>query len=154
MIIALISTLISSIALAGVAISLLLQARQLRTSQLQAARGLQAELIKLGFDNPDLISDTLAVQDINNYLRGSFVNWCLKSLELGYLTGIYSPESIQVQVTILFGAEFPRDWWGGARDVYRLEATAKREREFFEIVDQTFKRHNQAAQTLQADDEG
>jgi Family of unknown function (DUF6082) len=54
--ISIIATLISSVAPAGVAVSLLLQARQLRASQLQALRELHTELIKMGMDHPILRS--------------------------------------------------------------------------------------------------
>ncbi|MEU9479526.1 DUF6082 family protein [Streptomyces sp. NPDC048191] len=54
--IAIISELISSIALIGVFITLLLESRQLRTSQLQASRVIQAELTRLAMDYPDIAS--------------------------------------------------------------------------------------------------
>ena len=66
--IAIISTLISSIALVGVAVSLVLQARQLRASQIQASRATQVELIKVSIDSRELISDIFN-QDSGDYLK-------------------------------------------------------------------------------------
>jgi Family of unknown function (DUF6082) len=138
MTIAIISTLISSIALVAVAISLFLQSRQLRASQLQAARTTQAELIKLAVDNPKLISEALGHADPDSYVRGVFVNWAFKSLELGYSMKAFSAESVGVQASRLFDAKYPREWWMSARDIYAIEAATKRERQFLIIVNKAF----------------
>jgi hypothetical protein len=58
MLIAIVSTLISSVALLGVAISLFLQARQLRASQIQTARASQMELMRSALEHPDLVAET------------------------------------------------------------------------------------------------
>jgi len=54
MLLSLIATVISSVALVGVAIGLLIQARQLQASQLQAARSLHVDFIKLAMEDPSI----------------------------------------------------------------------------------------------------
>jgi len=137
MIIAIISTLISSIALTGVAVSLLLQARQLRASQIQASRSAQVELIKMAVDNRELISQLFGSQP-ESYLKDVFINWLFKYLELGYSVKVISAKSVQIQALRLFEFDYPHEWWARAREVYSVEATTKRERQFFAIIDKTF----------------
>jgi Family of unknown function (DUF6082) len=140
MVVATISVLISSIALAGVALSLLLQAWQLRTSQLQASRAAQAELVRICIDNPELTAAALGKTDPDGYVKSVFVNWNIKYLELSYSIKAISASSVQVQVAGIFGAEYPRNWWSEVRPIYAAEATTRRERSFFAIVDREFNR--------------
>jgi Family of unknown function (DUF6082) len=139
MIIAIVSTLISSVALVGVALSLLLQARQLRVNQLQATRAAQVELARFAAENREIISDIFADEPAE-YLRGIFINWFVKYLELSYHMKISSRESVQLQVSRLFGAKYPSEWWVRVRNTYETEAATKKEREFFTIIDETHKR--------------
>ena len=144
--IAIISTLISSIALVGVAVSLVLQARQLRASQIQASRATQVELIKVSIDSRELISDIFN-QDSGDYLKSVYVNLFIKYLEMGYSMKVISKESVQVQAAKLFSVSYPYEWWAGAREIYEVEASAKREREFFAIVDKSFHQASEQRQS-------
>jgi hypothetical protein len=137
MIIAIISTLISSIALTGVAVSLLLQARQLRASQIQASRSAQVELIRMAADNRELISEIFGSEP-GSYLKDVFINWFFKYLELSYSMKVISAKSVRVQAIRLFAIDYPYEWWARSREVYDIEATTKRERQFFAIIDEMF----------------
>jgi Family of unknown function (DUF6082) len=139
MIIAVVSTLISSIALVGVALSLLLQARQLRVNQLQTARAAQVELARFAAENREVIADIFANEPAD-YLRDIFINWFVKYLELSYYMKIASRESIQLQASRLFGMDYPFEWWSRVRNIYETEAATKEEREFFTIVDAIYNR--------------
>ena len=135
MIIAIISTLISSIALAAVALSLLLQARQLRVSQLQSARSAQFEFIRMQFDKPEL---TTAVFGDQLSMEGVLANWYMKYLELSYSLKAASGNSVLLQAELLFSGQYFREWWERAREVYQAEANGKSEREFWTIIDKAF----------------
>jgi Family of unknown function (DUF6082) len=134
--IAIISTLISSIALAAVAVSLLLQARQLRVTQLQSARSAQFDFIRMQFDRPEL---TTAVFGDQLSLESVLANWYMKYLELSYLLKAASKESILLQAELLFNGNYFREWWERAREIYRSEAGGKSEREFWAIIDKAFR---------------
>jgi hypothetical protein len=138
MTIAIISTLISSIALVGVAVSLLLQARQLRANQIQTSRAAQVELIKLAVDNRELVSEIYGEKP-EAYLKGTYINWFIKYLELSYSMKVISKDSVQLQITRLFTADYPYEWWARVRDVYHVEATTRRERQFLAITDEAFR---------------
>lgn len=138
MVIALISTLISSIALVAVAISLLLQGRQLRISQLEASRVAQSALIQMGLANPSLAAGVFGFSDGEWLAKAALANWQVKTWEMSYLIKAMSAKSVKVQAGELFASDFPREWWSRVRELYGFDATTKREREFFAIVDTEF----------------
>ena len=138
--IAIISTFISSVALVGVAISLLLQARQLRAAQLQVSRAAQSDLIAMALTNSQLVSEALGEPDPNSFAKSVYINWRFKYMELSYSVGALSATAVSNQAAMMFDAEFPRHWWAVAREHYRLEAATKSEQEFVAIVDEAFRR--------------
>lgn len=135
MIIAIISTLISSIALLGVAASLLLQARQLRASQLEASRAAQFEFIKLLLDRPELASSIFTDRFSP---EGAALNWYIKYFEFAYSMKVISTDSIRLQLMEIFSADHLRNWWSAVREIYKTEAESagKSEKDFFLIVDE------------------
>lgn len=147
MIIALVSTLISSIALAGVAVSLILQSRQLRTSQLEASRVAQSALIQMALTNPTAAAEAFGFPDEEWFAKAALTNWQVKYWEMSYSVKAISAGSVQVQAAELFASEFPRLWWSRFRELYRADATTKREREFFTIIDTEFERKQPQVET-------
>ncbi|MCW6005839.1 hypothetical protein K1W54_14810 [Micromonospora sp. CPCC 205371] len=142
LVVAVISTLISSLALAGVMVSLLLQVRQLQVNRLQAFRVTHAELIKMALDDPTLFADpadTLA-PDSESSRRNGFLNWHMQHFQFGYVIGAFNESGLRAQTSLLFAVPSRRDWWKLVRDYYRIEATTRRERRFFEIVDEEYSR--------------
>jgi Family of unknown function (DUF6082) len=138
-VIAIISTLISSIALAGVAVSLLIQARQLRISQLQVTRAAQFDLLKVGFDRPD-IAGAILDTDSDFFSKGIYINWTMQYLQLGHDIKTLTPNAIRVELTTMFDAEFPRTWWTRARPYWVAEATSKRQISFISLIDDVFEK--------------
>ena len=137
MVVAIISTFISSIALAGVAVSLLIQARQLRISQLQVSRAAQFDLLKMGFDRPDIIAGVLD-EDPDSFSSAIYMNWTMQYMQLGYDIKTLSANAVRVQAGIMFSANLPRSWWLGARPVWMAYATTKRENEFIAMIDEVY----------------
>jgi Family of unknown function (DUF6082) len=138
--IAVISTLISSVALAGVAISLLIQARQLRTSQIQASRTAQAELLKISISEPAMASAALGWPSVDDFSKSIYLNLKMKALELNYVLKVTTATSVRNQASILFRAEFGREWWVRNRGIYHDEAATRREQEYYAIIDDEFSR--------------
>ncbi|MGP7998857.1 MAG: DUF6082 family protein [Streptosporangiaceae bacterium] len=140
MVISLISILISSIALVGVAASLLLQNRQLRISQLQATRAMQAILIQMSLSSPTLAAGAFGFSDAERMGKGALVNWQVRHWEASHSIKAMSDESVRVESAHLFTSEFAREWWAEVREVYRVDAKTKLERRFCTIVDTEFER--------------
>jgi Family of unknown function (DUF6082) len=149
MIIAIISTLISSIALLGVALSLLLQARQLRTNQIQVARAAHLELIKMALDNPSMAAEALGIDDSEKFVKEVFINWHFQYLLMSYEINQISKPDLGHVIRTLFKAERVRTWWSWSREDWKLAAT-RREKEFFAIVDGEFQHAKQIAETTEA----
>ena len=134
-----IATIISSIALLGVALGLILQSRQVEANQLQVMREMHLELIKVGIDNPALASSVTTDISEEDYSRAGLLNLWVKYLQTGYSLKTISKASVALHAARMFKSEYSRDWWGThARASYRTEAWRKSEKEFFEIVDAKF----------------
>lgn len=140
MVISLISILISSIALVGVAISLLMQNRQLRISQIQATRATQAALVQIGLNNLTLAAEAFGFSDVDWLGKSALVNWQVRHWEASHSIKTMSDESVQVEAAALFASEFAREWWLRAREAYRVAAKTKHEQRFFTIMDREFDR--------------
>ena len=139
--IAVLSTFLSSIALVGVAVGLLLQRRQVQISQLQATRTLQFELFRVAMENPELRPLDKWVTDSNAYPQHIYLNLLVKHMELSFSIRAVSEVSVRIQMAGLFVVEYRRDWWrNAAREVYFAEATTRRERRFARIVDEEFQK--------------
>src|SRR5262249_36755989 len=126
-VISLISILISSIALVGVAISLLMQNRQLRISQIQATRATQAALVQIGLNNLTLAAEAFGFSDVDWLGKSALVNWQVRHWEASHSIKTMSDESVQVEAAALFASEFAREWWPRAREAYRVAAKTKHE---------------------------
>jgi hypothetical protein len=138
MLIAVVSTLISSIALIGVAIGLLLQARQVRASQLQAHNTAQLELIKLAVENPAIAGELSGATDLDAFLKRVYLNWHFSFLSMSYEIRTISDPSLRVTVKRTFTSEFARAWWAYAGPIYQVGATSRRKKKFYVIVDEEF----------------
>jgi Family of unknown function (DUF6082) len=139
MVLSVIATLISSVALVGVAVGLLLQARQLRAGQLQAARSLHTELIKIGMENPSIAGAIESDFDPADGPKAAYLNLLITSLRTSYQLNVIPKAVISFQAQRIFAAEFPRSWWAITRDNYMGPAAAtKREKEFAMLVDAKF----------------
>jgi hypothetical protein len=153
MLISVIATLISSIALVGVAVGLILQARQLRISQIQAVRSLNLELIKVAIDNPTLMPTATGMRiDPSERDRAAFLNLQMTQMYVGYSLKVMPKGSIIYSAQRIFETEFARAWWEFARKSYEVSSRTKREREFVTLVDAEFQRttKNQAGSAADA----
>lgn len=136
--IAVISELISSIALVGVVITLLLESRQLRTSQIQASRTLNGEIIRLAMDYPAIASVMGLGISSDDYPKYAFLGLLVDSWEIGYSLKTMPAKAVRGQAQTLFNSDYARTWWVVARKAWNDAATTKAEKEFFALVDGEF----------------
>ena len=131
-----ISELISSVALLGVVITLLVESRQLRTSQIQASRALHVELTRLTIAYPAIASVAGPEIDRDDYQKDAFLRLLLETWELDYELKTVSAKAIQSQVRAMFKSDYVRTWWSTvASGVWHEAAVAKSHEEFFALVD-------------------
>jgi Family of unknown function (DUF6082) len=149
MMLSVIATLISSVALVGVAIGLIIQTRQLRASQLQAARSLHVEFIKLAMENPSIGTAMEPDFSFEEASKAAYMNLYFIFLQTSYSLTAVSKGTVSLQAGRFFTSEYPRMWWERARNAYTVEATTKRDREFVALVDAKFQ---EAMRRLQSPD--
>ena len=134
-----IATIISSVALIGVALGLVLQSRQLRTSQIQAMRGMHLELIKIGLDNPALASSIFETVNAEDLPAGIMLNLHMIFWATSYSLKTLNRAALASQMKAFFSLERARTWWGdGVREAYEIQATTKLDKDFFVVVDGVF----------------
>jgi hypothetical protein len=131
-----IATMISIIALVGVAVSLSLQNRQLRASQAQTSRELHLELLRMGVDNPAAVAaidKNTSPADVPVY---SLMNLQVTTWKVAYSLNEIERDVLAFQARRIFESGAPRRWWRIARESYRIDTATKRNREFFAIIDE------------------
>jgi len=137
-------------ALIGVALSLILQNRQLRASQVQLIRQMHLELTKMGIENPQLPAAIWPHPGRANFLNSGYINFLLTLWQTSYLQKTMTKKALELEANYLFASDYSRTWWGTlARGHREAQAETKREKEFFAIIDNAYK---SAMQAWQAND--
>jgi hypothetical protein len=145
------STLISSIALVGVALSLYLQGGQLRSSQTQATTAAHIELMKFGLQYPTIAGDLVGVQNSDEFVRGVALNWHFSFLQASYSNKTITDKHLRHIVGLLFSTDFARNWWTMVGHSYSDAATSRRDKRFFAIVNEEFQRTKLASEITNAE---
>jgi hypothetical protein len=135
---AVLSTVVSSLALIGVATSLFLQLRQLRASQAQTDRLMQIEIIKLVIDNPEFVAATDAVTGPESARLGAYINYQFSFLRHSFLARTSTEKAIRWQLKRQFSLDFRCTWWAGAREIYQADASNRRGRHFLAIAEEEY----------------
>jgi Family of unknown function (DUF6082) len=138
MLIALFSILISSVALMGVAVGLILQAQQLRAGRIQASASSQVQLMKFALDNPAAALELMGNGDPEAFAQEVILNWHINHLLMSYSNKTLSEAHLRRLVRSLFATENSRNWWTMAGASYNDDATSRRKKRFFAIVDAEF----------------
>jgi hypothetical protein len=150
MLIGIISTLVSSIALVAVAASLLLQARQLRTNQVQVTRTAQQELIKFSLENPSAVAEVLSYPNPEAHAKDAYLNWYISYLSMSYEIKTISEANLRFLLRDSFASENSRRWWAIAGGSYHDWAMSRRDKEFVSILEEEFGRPGRGAEPAEA----
>jgi len=139
------ATLLSSVALAGVALSLVIQNREMKVTREQAVRSLGGDLSRMGDDpvlrkvisgsrnNPAVSSDTRHRQ--RRYANQWVVHW-QSMYELRFM----DDEDVRyVMRRDLFSGDVGRDYWASARET-RIPNNSQRTRRYYRIVEEEYQK--------------
>jgi hypothetical protein len=134
------SALLAGIAVGGVAASLAIQVRQVRISQIQAARLMHLDLMKMLTADPVLRSTSPTAIGVTEeqWRRSIYTNLFFKYLEMGFTIGHISEESLRLHFSIQFKLGHVREFWARNRETYRTDADRRGPQRFFAIVDQQY----------------
>jgi|SRR6185437_1188868 len=139
-ILSIIATIVSSVALIGVALGLILQNNQLRANRIQVMREMHLELMKIGMENPELTASIYGDTTVKDFPKSSYLNFIMTFWETGYSLQALSGKSIEFQAARLFASEYARTSWANEMGAaYRADAGTKYEIEFCEIIDRALK---------------
>ncbi|MEV6163155.1 DUF6082 family protein [Streptomyces sp. NPDC052052] len=139
-----VSVVLSTIALAGVALSLLYQARQARTSNEQAIRDSHLQLATLALSNPDLLqawSPPVAPITLKRHQQHLITSLALGELLQRFRIGHLSVEKLAVKLDGHFCGEIAREQWEREGSGWRrtMEAGDRRDRVFVRLVDERYR---------------
>jgi hypothetical protein len=138
-----VSVVLSAIALAGVALSLLYQVRQTRTSNEQAIRDSHLQLATLALSNPDLLqawSPPVAPVTLKRHQQHLITSLALGELLQRFRIGHMAAEKLAVKLDGHFRGEIARDQWEREGPGWRrtMEAGDRRDRVFVRLVDERY----------------
>lgn len=137
------SAVLSVLAMIGVAMTLVLQARESRAIRLQAIRESHSKLMEMAMESPDLnevwgpsgLSDPFVLQRQNMY-----ANMILSQWQMSYETRMLTDEHLRLLVTEFLSGTIGREFWVLAREDRLSTSDTRRLRRFHAIVEEEYRR--------------
>lgn len=140
-----VSALLSSLALGGIVVSLLYQARDSQNAREQTTRSLQRELIKMVMDDPSLMTAAGAPWGFNIPFESGairehlYIQMWVSFLAGNYTIGELSDETVRdLAARELFCSEAGRRYWTEVGKLQIAHSSGRRNR-FFRILDGEYK---------------
>lgn len=139
------SAVLALLALGGVALSLVFQAREMRAARLQALRMAHLDLMKLALDNPTYLAalGRNTYPDDEQRQQSLFVNLLISNWEMSYEMDEMSEIRLRDSARHLFGGEAGQRYWQTVRERRLRRSTQKRARHFHEILDEEYQKATQ-----------
>ncbi|MFD0519407.1 DUF6082 family protein [Paractinoplanes durhamensis] len=119
------SAMLSVLALLGVAISLILQARESRAAREQARRALHFELLRMAMDDPFYLAvwGPFAPADTDRYREHMYANLIVSHWQMDWDVGTLDEEHLREVAAVFFQGPIGHRFWGNTRE---LRAKAER----------------------------
>ncbi|MFG1864827.1 DUF6082 family protein [Microbispora bryophytorum] len=139
------SAVLAALAFVAIAISLILQASQLRSARVQVVRNIHRDLLRLAMENPSLYRPVIGAEahatddDVRQHLYA--VLW-MNYMSLAFEERVVFESSLRKEMLRgMFTSQSGRDWWERVRDAWHDGTRGSRaERKFYEIVDSEYRR--------------
>ncbi|GAA3080310.1 hypothetical protein GCM10017600_03770 [Streptosporangium carneum] len=132
------SAIVSALALAGVAVSLIVQNRQARAEQIQAIRGYYLELVRLELDDMALFQPVWGDTDIadpHERKRHVYADLMMNYAWMGFEIGTIREGLLRDMLAGMFAGEAGRRYWGRARTSWIAGSSGSRVgRRFLAVV--------------------
>lgn len=139
------SAVLAALAFVAIAISLILQASQLRSARVQVVRNMHRDLLRMAMESPSLYRPVIGATGdaTDDDVRQHFfaVLW-MNYMRLAFEERVVSESSLRKEVLAgMFGSQSGRDWWAQVRDDWHEGTrTSRAERKFYEIVDSEYRK--------------
>ena len=145
------SALLTALALIGVIVSLILQARATEASQVQSSREHHLHLLEMAITDPSLLPcwagwgvDPANYPTPARWRRFLYVNLIISYSARDYTIGNGSDHWLQVELARLFQGEPARQYWEIARKIRLESADNASARRFCELVDNEYQKARDA----------
>lgn len=134
-----ISALLSGLAVIGLLGALLLQIRQIKTSQAHSIRMMQIELMRMLIDDPSLRPPSAGAPIPTGLRRRNiFTNLMFKYLEMGFEIGYFPDVVVKREVAAQFQREDVRRFWRENRLAFASGVFNRSTKRFFDTVDSAY----------------
>jgi hypothetical protein len=126
------SAVLTGVGLCGIAVSLLMQWRQNRITQVYSIRQRQFELVKLALDNPRYlyVEGPAVASDPHSELK-VYANLLVGHWAMSWDLGVTNEQLLRASAARLFSTSAAREWWTTWGHSY---LTSRRRRRFFNIL--------------------
>jgi hypothetical protein len=136
------SALLSALALTGIALSLTLQAREIRIARNDSGRNHHFRLMEMAMTNPELLEcwGSLKTIEWHHDLRQRlYLNLMISYWEMSYEVGDLSDDMVKELVQFdLFSTQLGIDFWAETRESRLAMANSSSKRSFWKIVDRGY----------------
>jgi len=136
------SALLSGVALCVLAVSVRVQVQQTTVSQLQAARSMQLDLIRMAVEDPEyraVLGEDLMSLGSSRWKEHTYLNLWIMYLQMAYLTGAFDDDGVRRALKgEFFNGVAGRRYWPVARVAFRAEASTRQHSRFLLLVEETY----------------
>ncbi|MFI7337061.1 DUF6082 family protein [Streptomyces sp. NPDC050085] len=138
-----VSALLSGLAVIGVIVSLILQAREGKASRVQTARAAHTDLIKTAIENPDYLECWGGPDPTRSVLlrrQHMYINLVISYWEMSYEIGDLKDDWLAAVSDEVFTGEVGRSFWERYRSARMTTAPSRRLKRFNQIIDDRYQR--------------
>ncbi|WP_343898429.1 DUF6082 family protein [Micromonospora gifhornensis] len=135
------SAILAGLALVGVAISLILQAKEAKAVREQALRALHTDLLKMAIDDTGLLECWGPIEqstDLEWFRKHVYTNLIVSHWQLMWEVDVLSEAHLEVLADQFFKGTAGRRFWAEARGPRMKAETSRRARRFTVIVDRSY----------------
>jgi hypothetical protein len=137
------SALLAVLALIGVVVTLVLQARETRTARQEARRTAIGDLLKMAMDDPELDEcwgPVPAEEDPRTRRQMMYVNMIISEWQMSFETKALGEMRLRAIAGEMFQGRIGRAFWESARQIRIATSQTRRARRFHQIPDQEYRR--------------
>jgi Family of unknown function (DUF6082) len=136
------AALLSGLALTAIGISLFYQARQTTIAQLQAARTLQLELLKLAYEHPDLQEGWSRSVDLPyaEWRKRTYMNLVFMYLRMNYVMRNTTDADLHRMMSNRFRTRPGREYWADAHAAFSAGVNNRRDKRFFDVTESEYQK--------------
>ena len=154
-----VSAILSAVALIGITLSLLIQARQARTERIRITRERHMELLRIVLDAPEVYSPVIGTQSVFGVespqseidtRRLLFCTMWVNYARMGFETGVLTEEILHDDIFgPAFRSEPMRRWWVRVRRYWSGNLIqGRKEHKFVQIIDEEYRKAEKAGPAI------